>query len=141
MSITLYATLYSKFTIWIIKGGSPTTQCIFSTCMLEIIDYYNFDKSNVNVLMVDSSKVFDRIKYCKLFAALLERDISPIVIRLLLFMYNNQFLLVKWSNTLSDKFSVMNGVKWDGVLSPIIFAVYTNGLLEAAADWSWLPHG
>ena len=72
---------------------------------------------------------------------ILERDISPIVKRLLLFMYTNQSLRVKWSNTLSDQFSVMNGVKQGGVLSPILFAVYTDGLLEAAENWSWLPHG
>ena len=80
--------------------------------------------------MLDVSKAFDRVKYCKLFAALLERDISPIVLRLLIFMYTNQSLRVKWSNTLFDQFSVMNGVKQGGVLSPILFAVYTNRLLE-----------
>ena len=110
------------------KKGLSTTQCTFS--MLEIIDYYNFNNSSVNVLMLDASKAFDRVKYCKLFAALLERDISPIVLKLLLFMYTNQSLQVKWSNTLSDQFSVMNGVKQGGVLSPSIFSVYTDGLLE-----------
>ena len=76
------------------------------------------------------NKAFDKVKYCKLVAALLESDISPIVLRLLLFMYTNQSLRVKWSNTLSDQFSVMNGVKHGGVFSTILFAVYTDGLLE-----------
>ena len=52
--------------------------------------------------MLDASKAFDRVNYCKLFAALLERDVSPIVLRLLLFMYINQSLRVKYGNTLSD---------------------------------------
>ena len=60
--------------------------------MLEIIYYYNINSSSVNVLVLDASKAFDRGKYCKLFAALLEGDISPIVLRLLLFMYTNQSL-------------------------------------------------
>ena len=76
--------------------------------------------------MLDASKDFDRVKYCKLFAALLECDISPIVLRLLLFMYATQSLRVKWSKTLSDQFSVMNDVKQGGVLSAILFAVYTD---------------
>ena len=37
---------------------------------------------------------------------------------------------VKWNNTLSDQFSVVNGLKQGVVLSPILFAVYTDGLLE-----------
>ena len=61
--------------------------------------------------MLDASKAFDKVKYYKLFAALFERDISPFVLRLLLFMYTDQSLRVKWSNTLSEQFSVMNGVK------------------------------
>ena len=93
--------------------------------MLEIIDYYNFNYFSVNVLMLDVSKVFDRVKYCEIFAALLERDISPIVLRLLLFMYTNQSLRVKWSNTLSDPFSVMNGVK-QGVCYHPFYLLYTR---------------
>ena len=75
--------------------------------------------------MLDASKAFDRVKYCKLFAALLERNISPIELRLLLFIYNDQYLQVKWSNIISDQFSVMNGVKQGIVLSPMLFAVCT----------------
>ena len=80
--------------------------------------------------MLDASKAFDRVNYCKLFATLLKRNISPNVLRLLLFMYTHQSLRVKWGSTLSKQFSVMNGVKQGGVLSPILFAVYTDGLLE-----------
>ena len=65
-------------TIWFKKGMS-TTQCTYS--MLETVNYYNFPKSNVFVLMLDASKAFDRVNYCKLFGELLKRDISPIVLR------------------------------------------------------------
>ena len=47
------------------------------------------------IIIIDASKAFDSVKYCKLFDALLERDISLIVLRLLLFMYTNQSLRVK----------------------------------------------
>ena len=80
--------------------------------------------------MLDAIKAFDRVNYCKLFATLLKRNISPIVLRLLLYMYTHQPLRVKWGSNFSKKFSVMNGVKRGGVLSPILFAVYTDGLLE-----------
>ena len=54
---------------------------------------------------------------------------SPLVLRSLLFMYTNQTLRVKWGSVMSKSFTVMNGVKQGGVLSPALFAVYTDGLL------------
>ena len=76
------------------KKGLSTTQCTFS--MLEIIDYYNVNKSIVCSLQLDASKAFDRVSYCKIFAELLKHNICPLLLRLLLFMYTRQSLLVKW---------------------------------------------
>ena len=77
--------------------------------MLETVNYYNFNKSNVFVLnILDASKAFDMVNYCKLFGELLKRDISPIVLRLLLYMYTSQTLIVKWGYTVSNYFTVRN---------------------------------
>ena len=45
------------------------------------------------------------------FRELLKREMSPLVLRLLLFMYTNQTLRVKWGSVMSESFTVMNGVK------------------------------
>ena len=45
-------------------------------------------------------------------------------------MYTNQKLRVKWGNSTSLSFSASNGVKHGGVLSPILFAVYIDGLFQ-----------
>ena len=104
-------------------------QCTFS--MLEIIDYYNFNKSSVYTLLLDASKALDRVNYCYLvIRELLDCDVSPVVLRLLLYMYTNQSLCLKWGDTVSLQFSVSNGVKHGGVLSPILFAIYTDGMLK-----------
>ena len=66
------------------KKGLSTTQCTHS--LLEIVDYYNYNKSDVFVLMLDASKAFDRVRYCKLFNELLERNISPVVLRILIYI-------------------------------------------------------
>ena len=113
--------------LFTLTKGMSTTQCTYS--MLETVNYYNFNKSNVFVLMLDASKAFDRFNYCKLFGELLKRDISPIVLRLLLYMYTSQKLRVKWGHTVSNYFTVRNGVKQGGVLSPLLFAIYTDSLL------------
>ena len=54
----------------------------------------------------------------------------PLTIRLLLSMYTNQKLQVKWNNCKSHKFNVTNGVRQGGVLSPRLFSVYVDELLE-----------
>ena len=109
------------------KDKSSTTQCTY--VLMETVSYYNYHGSNVYSLLLDATKAFDRVHYCKLFKQLLKRNMSPTVTRLLLYMYTNQKLRVKWGSFTSNVFSVSNGVKQGGVLSPILFSVYMDGLL------------
>ncbi len=97
--------------------------------MMKNVNYYNFYRSNVYVLLLDATKAFDRVKYCKWFRELSNRHISPLVIRLLMYMYTNQILRVRWGNEMSCQFGVVNSVKQGGVLSPLLRAVYIDGLL------------
>ncbi len=69
------------------------------------------------------------MNYCKLFRKLIEKNIPPLVLRLLLYMYTHQTLQVKWSDHIGNVFSVSNGMKQGGILSPILFSIYLDGLL------------
>ena len=42
--------------------------------------------------------------------------------------YCSQMFIVRWGNTLSSPFSVSNGVRQGGILSPILFNVYVDDL-------------
>ena len=57
------------------------------------------------------------------------RSLCPIVARFLVSCYTQQKLRIKWGNSMSNAFSVKNGVKQGGVLSPFLFAVYMDALL------------
>ena len=81
-------------------------------------------------MLLDASKVFYRVDYIKLFHKLLNRGMCPITVRLLLNMYTKQKLQVKWNNHISHRFDVTNGVRQGGVLSPLLFSVYVDELLE-----------
>ena len=48
--------------------------------------------------------------------------------------YCSQQMKVRWDHSLSESFHVSNGVRQGGVLSPVLFAVYLDGLLEELAD-------
>ena len=110
------------------KANSSTTMC--TTMIRETISYFVNKGSNVYGMVLDATKAFDRINYCKLFRILLERNINPLICRLLLNMYTNQKLRVKWANEFSSIFSVSNGVKQGGVISPLLFCIYMDGLIS-----------
>ena len=56
-------------------------------------------------------------------------------------------MCVRWDKSLSDSFSVSNGVRQGDVLSPILFSVYLDGLPQKLADsgvgchWGYLFAG
>ena len=79
---------------------------------------------------MDASKAFDRVEYNQLFNRLRDRNMCPIVLRLLINMYINQKIQVKWNNVLSKQYSISNGVEQGGCLSPTLFSIYLNDLID-----------
>ena len=63
-------------------------------------------------------KLFDEVSFDVLFNLLLARNVCPRIINVLYYMYTNQTCYVKWNNECSSSFSVSNGVKQGGVISP-----------------------
>ena len=109
------------------RQNHSTTKCTF--VMKEVIQYYRNKNSNVYLMLLDASQAFDRVDYVKLFQLLLKRGMCPIITRFLLNIYTNQTLCVRWGNIYSSTLEVSNGVK-QGVLSPILFNLYIDELLE-----------
>ncbi len=101
------------------KKGSSTS--LYISMVEETISYYVHNGTNVYGLLLDASKAFDQVNYCKCFRILINRRFCPIYSRLLLNMYTNQKLRFRWNSEFSELFSVTNGVNQAGVISPILF--------------------
>ena len=65
-----------------------------------------------------------------LFKKLIERNVPAIVVRALIFCYEEQVAWVKWGNTNSEEFSVTNGTRQGAVMSPPLFSVYLDDLFK-----------
>ncbi len=49
-------------------------------------------------------------------------------------MYTNQCLQVRWGSHTSTRYNVQNGVKQGGVLSPILFSIYIDGMFTRLSN-------
>ena len=86
-----------------------TTMC--SLGVNSLVDYYNRAGRAVYACAMDLSKAFDLVSWEVLFLELLERGVSPLALRCLMFIYSNQKCNVlkylqctKWSQTWSSLF-------------------------------------
>ena len=70
---------------------------------METIEYYSENGSDCYLLLLDASKAFDHVEYVNLFNTLRDRNLCPIVLRIIMNMYVNQVIQIKWNDLLSDK--------------------------------------
>jgi hypothetical protein len=96
----------------------------------ETVSYYLSNDSPVYCVMLDATKAFDRVNYCKLFNELQKRNLPVTFTRLMLNMYCSHLTRVTWNGSCSNFFKVYNGVKQGAIISPILFCIYIDGLLR-----------
>ena len=108
------------------KKGHSTDHCIY--VLKNVIQYYRSYNSPVYTCFLDASKAFDRVNHWTLFKKLLNRGVPMLLVRILLYWYRTQTFCIKWGTMTSCFFSVSNGVRQGGILSPYLFAIYMDDL-------------
>jgi len=66
--------------------------------------------------------------HIKLLNILLDRGFPSCIVNFFFFWFQNQTSCIKWNDKFSDFFSVRNGVRQGGVLSPIFYNIYINNI-------------
>ena len=110
------------------QTGASTSMCTWTATT--VIEHYNNQGRPVYSCAMDLSKAFDLVEWSRLFKLLLRKGVSPIFIRILIFIYSNQSCNVNWNSSFSDRFSVSNGVRQGAVSSPLLFSIYIDGLIS-----------
>ena len=110
------------------KGNTSTTQCTW--LVTEVVQHYLRNGSNPIVTVLDCSKAFDTCKFDTMFSRLLEKGLPPIVVRVMMTVYKDQYAWIKWGKERSEIFPILNGTRQGSVASPTLWAVYCDPLIQ-----------
>ena len=110
------------------KAGTSTTQCTW--LVQEVVGHFLRNGSHPILTVLDCSKAFDTCKFSILFNKLLNTGLPPIVTRTLMFVYEEQYAWVRWGQTQSDRFPIVNGTRQGSMVSPALWSVYLDLLIK-----------
>ena len=114
------------------KQGSGCSSAIF--VVQQVIEYYTQRGSNVYVCALDATKAFDYVDHTILLDKLMYRGVPPCLLAVISNWYSKLSAVVRWNHVFSDKFKVSGGVRQGGVLSPVLFNLYVDELIEQLED-------
>ena len=110
------------------KAKTSTTHCTWFVS--EVVQHLLRSGTHPIVTVLDCTKAFDLCKFSILFRRMLDNGVPPIVVRCLMFMYQEQKAGVRWGKVNSDDFNVSNGTRQGSVMSPILWAVYCDPMIK-----------
>ena len=114
------------------RAGTSTTQCTW--LVQEVVGHFLRNGSHPILTVLDCSKAFDTCKFSILFNKLLDAGLPPVVIRVLMYVYQEQFAWVRWGDTRSERFSIINGTRQGSMISPALWSIYLDLLIKELRD-------
>ena len=112
---------------------SSSTQLAITT-LREMIKHYNKQNSRVYASFIDLSKAFDKVNINILICKLHKYKVSPFIINTLDMLYRNQVIHINFNNFLSTSWTISNGLRQGGILSPALFSLYIDDILKEISD-------
>ena len=110
---------------------STTDACLI---LKETVNRYMNKGGKAYSLFVDLSKAFDNVDHFILGEILLQRNIPPDIVLLIMYYLRNQEARIIWNNAKGEYFNIDRGVRQGGILSPLLFKLYVDDVLRDITD-------
>jgi hypothetical protein len=117
------------------KAGIGCSDALFT--LKNVVNYFNNNGSTVTLTALDISKAFDKVSHFKLFTKLLKRGFPKCFVNILVNWYSKCSACVRWNGVFSASFSVIAGVRQGGILSPVLFAIYIDDIVNQLAKMNY----
>jgi Reverse transcriptase (RNA-dependent DNA polymerase) len=95
-----------------------------------VVETFVGNRSTVNMCTLDLSKAFDRVNHFALFIKLMERHLPNTLLSILESWFALSTSCVRWNSRVSRVFTLQAGVRQGGVLSPLLFAIYIDDMVD-----------
>ena len=95
-----------------------------------VIEHYTENGSTVSVCSIDLSKAFDKMNHYVLLVKLMDRKLPSEILNILEQWFSITVTCVKWNGCISQFFRLLAGVRQGGVLSPVLFAIFIDSVVD-----------
>ena len=109
------------------REGTSTLMAV--ALFKETISKYISEGSTVYTSFLDLSKAFERVNHRKLLVKLKNLNVPPYILKILLVLFRNSQVSVKYGEIFSDKWNLERGVRQGGILSAFLFCAYLDDIL------------
>ena len=110
------------------KKGLSCSHAIYS--VKSVVNHYSNLGSTVNLCLLDLKKAFDKMNHHGLYIKLMNRLVPNALLCILEYWFDACRTCVRWGNAVSRFISFECGVRQGGVLSPYLFAVFIDDIIQ-----------